>query len=102
MGRFSIAISDIAERDLRDIYRYITAELKAPASNTMDAIEEAMHSLCGMPNRNALVRDEYLAAMGYRREIVKNYSVFYRVDEKQGMVNILRVLYNRRDWQHLL
>lgn len=33
---------------------------------------------------------------------VKNYVVFYTVDEEAHMVNILRFLHGTRDWQVLL
>ena len=40
--------------------------------------------------------------MGYRKLVVKNYVVFYLIDEKNKVVEIGRILYGRRDWLSLL
>jgi len=40
--------------------------------------------------------------MGVRKLFVENYIVFYIVDEDKREVHILRILYNRREWQTLL
>ncbi|UNC93970.1 type II toxin-antitoxin system RelE/ParE family toxin [Candidatus Contubernalis alkaliaceticus] len=37
-----------------------------------------------------------------RRLIVENYIVFYMISEKDEIVMVIRILYSRRDWEHLL
>lgn len=104
MERYKVELTEPAEQDFRGVYRYIATELSAleTAFATMKALETAMRSLQELPKRNPLVRDERLAALGYRRMIAKNYSIFYRVEEKKGVVYIVRILYNRCDWQSIL
>ncbi|WP_083809940.1 type II toxin-antitoxin system RelE/ParE family toxin [Mahella australiensis] len=46
--------------------------------------------------------DERLASLGYRKLIVKNYVVFFTIDEKSKVVDIARILYARRDWLRVL
>ena len=48
------------------------------------------------------MREERLAAKGYRVLPVKNYLIFYKVNEAEKCVDIIRILYNRRDWINLL
>ena len=104
MAEYRIEGSEPAENDLRDIVRHISAQLDAPvtAEKMLDVIEEAVNSLEDMAQRYPLVIDERLAAMGYRKLTVKNYFIFFTVDEKRKIVNVERILYARRDWRGLL
>jgi plasmid stabilization system protein ParE len=55
-----------------------------------------------MPKKFALVLDDELAKRGYRSVSVKNYIIFYTINEKTETVNIISVMYNRREWTNLL
>ena len=48
------------------------------------------------------MKDERLAEKQIRKLIVKNYTVFFRVHEVTKIVEIIRVLYSKRDWSALL
>jgi addiction module RelE/StbE family toxin len=104
MNRYSVEISDPARQDIVDIVRYISAELNAQkaAQKMFDRLYEGMKNLENNPKRHTLVRDERLASKDYRTLPVKNYLVFYTVEEQTQSVNIIRVLYARRDWTALL
>ena len=104
MLMYRVDISEPAEDDLRDIIRYISSQLDAPitAMKMLETIEEALSKLSDMPERCPIVRDERLAAMGYRRLEIKNYAAFFTVNEKDKVVDVERILYARRDWASLL
>jgi len=104
MAKYRIDVSEPAENDLRDIVRYISAQLLAPmtALKMMDTLEEAITGLAVMPQKCPPVTDERLAMMGYRKLLVKNYIVFFTIDEKSKVVDVERILYARRDWHHIL
>jgi len=104
MVKYRVDISEPAENDLRDIVRYISAQLDAPitALNMMDAIEAAIGGFVDMPQKYPQVTDERLATMGYRKLLVKNYIVFFTIDEKNKVVDVERILYARRDWFRIL
>ena len=104
MEKYKVDISASAENDLRDIIRYISAQISAPESalKMMDAIEEAVSGLMDMPQRCALVTDERLASIGYRKLIIKNYIALFTIDEKNKVVDVERILYARRDWLRIL
>jgi len=102
-----VYLSDPAEHDIDEILLYISTQLLAPetAERMLDTLYEAMSSLSLMPKRYPLVDDVFLANLGYRMLTVKNYLIFYSVNEMYtGLreVNIERVLYERRDWQNIL
>jgi len=66
------------------------------------ALNKEMNSLDTMPKRFALVSDDRLAQMGIRSVPVKNYSIFYTVDEQENSVTIISVMYSKRNWANLL
>lgn len=103
MAKYRVDISEPTENDLRDIVRYISAQLSAPmtALKMMDTMEEAIARLALMPQK-CFVTDEKLAMLGYRKLPVKNYIVFFTIDEKLKVVDVERILYARRDWQRIL
>ncbi|MDF2936280.1 MAG: addiction module toxin, RelE/StbE family [Paenibacillaceae bacterium] len=104
MAKYRVDVSEPAENDLRDIVRYIASQLSAPVSalHMMVLLEEAMTDLADMPQRCPFVVDERLSQLGYRKLTVKNYVVFFSIDEKNRVVDIERILYGRRDWLRLL
>ncbi|MCL2094785.1 type II toxin-antitoxin system RelE/ParE family toxin [Candidatus Saccharibacteria bacterium] len=101
---YKLIIAKAAKLDLTDISAYITRELHAlqAALDLLDELERQMSLLKEMPKKFALVPDERLALCGIRKVSVKNYIVFYTVDDQAKTVNVVRILYGRRDWAHLL
>jgi len=101
---YQVIISEPAEIDMVAIGLYISEELHSPeaAENLLDEIDRQLLSLEQMPKRFALVSDEELASKGIRTIPVKNYLVFYFIDEYSKTVTITRVLYGRRNWVYLL
>jgi toxin ParE1/3/4 len=104
MVNYKVDVSTPAESDLNDIVRYISAQLTSPVSayHLMEIFEEAMMSLSDLPQRFPLIEDELLSLLGYRKISVKNYVVFFCVDEINKVVNVERILYGRRDWFRFL
>jgi len=102
--KYKIIIESTANHDLKDILRYFIETLKEPASakRAYSSIKKQITQLDEMPLRFPLVRDEHLAARGIRWMLSGNYTAFYITDETLREVHILRILYNRRDWQNLL
>lgn len=104
MARYRVDISESAENDLRDIVRYISAQLSAPvtALKMMETLEEAIVALSDMPSSHSLVVDDRLSSMGYRKLMVKKYIVFFTINEKEKVVDVERILYARRDWLRIV
>jgi addiction module RelE/StbE family toxin len=104
MGVYKVNVTEPAENDLRGIARYISSQLNAPttALNMVRTIREAIAKLETEALGHPLVRDDRLAAVGYRPLVIKNYIAFYIVGEKEKTVDVDRILYGRRDWVNIL
>ena len=68
----------------------------------MDEIEKHEEILGHSPNIYPFVPDEYLAENGIKYVMVKNYIMFYTINEDEKTVNVIRFLYSRRDWKYIL
>jgi len=101
---YKVTTSRRAKRNIADIGKYIATQLHAPetAREYLDNFKNQIAELNHMPKRFALVSDERLAKMGLRSAQVKNYSIFYIVEEQTQAVTVISVMYNRRDWVNLL
>jgi plasmid stabilization system protein ParE len=104
MNQYKVLLSDAAAKDLHEIFDYIALELRSAqsASRTLDLLEDAIKKLDTAPKLHSLVRDDYLASLGYRFKPVKNYNVFFLVDDHNMAVAVVRILYGRRDWSLVL
>ena len=101
---FDVIIETTASLDLYGILDYITEVLKVPesAERIYRSIKDQVLSLDEMPYRFPLVREEPFASMGVHLMPLENYNAFYIIDEQKNEVHILRILYNRREWQNIL
>ena len=104
MERYKVDVTDEAKADIRAAARYIAVELRQPdtAENLLDSFDEEITSLEKMPERYGYVHDEYLASLGIRMAMVKNYLMFYLVDRTALTVTIIRTLHGQRDWISIL
>jgi len=101
---YFVNITAIAEGEILSTVKYIADELKTPtaANNLLDEIEKHEKILEETPNIYPNVPDEYLATKGIKFVIIKNYLMFFTVDEDNEIVNVIRFLYGRRDWKNML
>lgn len=96
---FRIDYSIVARHDIREIYQYIAYHLCQPeaASRQINHIMEEIRSLEFMPMRYKLYEEEPWNSMGLRVLPVDNYLVFYLLNEANGVVNIVHIMYGGRD-----
>ena len=89
-----------AKHDVDLIVSYLTENLGAPvsAAKLLDGIEHLIKTLKTFPEAHEFVRDELLAARGYRKALVGSYLVLYLVDERHGEVVITNVVHGTRDY----
>jgi len=96
--------TSLAKDDLVCAISYIADMLKAPlaAERLLDDIEKEPAVLAENSYLFPLSHDEYIAHRGIRHAKVKNYMLFYTVNEDARTITIIRMLYARRDWLQLL
>ncbi len=104
LEEYKVIIELIAQRDLQDILHYIMDTLKEPeiAKQTYIKIKRQILTLSPMPMRYSIVQDQPYSVMGVRKLPIENYMAFYIINEQKCEVHVLRILYNRREWQNIL
>ena len=101
---YQLEFLPIARQDMTDIARYISHELYNPtaAEKLADEMIDTAERLADFPHINAIHQTIRPLKYEYRRLVVKNYIMFYWIDEKEKRVTIARVIYSRRDYEKLL
>lgn len=104
MSGYTIRYTDEALQDLRDIYDYISGELKAPgiAAAQVNRIREEIRSLDLFPKRNKAVEWEPWASRGLRQMPVDRFVVFYIINDEMKEVQIDRIVYGKRDLPNII
>jgi len=94
----------IATQDMVNIMKYISHELCNPAAAEllMHEMLESADNLMFSPYSNAIHQNIRPLKQEFRKLIVKNYIMFYWIDETEKQITIARVLYSRRDYEKLL
>lgn len=102
--KYSVYITNQAERDLCEIYEYIAFELCSPeiATKFVYKIEKRIQGLGLFPERFHLYEGKGWKQAGLRMMKVDNYIVFYTVDKIATIVTVIRVMYGGRDTDSLL
>ena len=99
MDEYKIKVTRQAKEHLELIREYIATELQAPivAKRMLELLKSEMMSLQTMPYRVKLIGEQPWCEIGFRRIRVKNYYIYFWVDENRKEVQILAVIYVRRD-----
>lgn len=99
MGEYKIKVTRQAKGHLALIREYIATELKEPivAKRMLELLKTEMMSLQTMPYRVKCIDEQPWGELGFRKIRVKNYYIYFWVDENKKEVQILAVIYLRRD-----
>lgn len=102
--KYTVKLTRQAEEQLREIVDYIRFTLQAPntASKMLDALAEEIYSLDQFPYRAPLTEEEPWHSQGVHRIAVKNFLIYFWVDEAQKNVQVTGIIYGRRDQRHQL
>ena len=68
------------------------------ASKYANMIRNEIKTLEYSPQKFAIIDDDAIKDLNIRKLIIKNYIVFYRVNENKNIVNIERILYGASNW----
>lgn len=104
MNKYKIQFSKDARKDLIDAYSYIKYNLQEPtiAKKLINKIRKEIYKLQDNPTIYAIIKDEIIKKREIRKITVNNYIVFYRVKEDGNIVEIVRIMYARRNWINIL
>ena len=102
MREYNIVFSETAENDLDDIVEYLSNFSPNIARRYYDEIMVKALSLAIMPQRCPFVQDDALRKNGYRWLFVRNYTVFFVIEEADNVVDIRAIMYSGREYTALL
>ncbi|MCI6574478.1 MAG: type II toxin-antitoxin system RelE/ParE family toxin [Actinomycetaceae bacterium] len=99
MGEYSIRITTQAREHLRLIRDYIAIELESPmaAKSILELLRKRIAALSSMPHRVKLIDEQPWRDMGFRKIRAKNYYVYFWINDDAKEVNIIAIIYVRRD-----
>lgn len=99
---YKVKVSPKAVEGLKEIKEYIEDTLKNPtaAKNTIVKIIETYENLIIFQESGIPVQKYVSYPTDYRFVLAENYSIFYRVENKDILV--VRILYSKRDFLSIL
>ena len=98
-SKYTIKLYPKAYRDLDRIYQYIYETIQMPeyAQGQLDRLEKGIFSLEEFPHRGAERKQGNYGNKGYKEIFVDNYVIIYKVRERKRQVDIITVLYVKRN-----
>lgn len=102
MKKYNIEYSKEAKEDLIRIKQYIKYNLQEPviANKLISKIRKSIKTLNDNPEIYTIIDDDVIRKLEIRKLIVDNYIGFYRI--KNNSIEIVRIMYGRRNWISLL
>lgn len=98
-GRYVVKITDYAQEQMERIFRHIAYNLQAPdtALRLLNTLETEIYSLAALPGRIALTVEEPWHSKGIHKMPVKNYIVYFWINEAVSKVVVTAVVYGRQN-----
>ena len=96
---YEYIFTESAEADIDLTFSYISDTLNNPdaASDLADELEAQLEKICKRPETGKIVENEFLKRNDVWRFLVKNYIVYYLIDDVNRQIVILRFVYSGRD-----
>lgn len=98
-NEYEVKVTRQALEQMRAIIHYISYDLMAPeaAQNLLNDLKSAIIKLAVLPKRHSLIEEEPWRSEGVRKIVVKNFLVYYWIDDENNKVQITAVIYSKRD-----
>ena len=98
---YNLFYAEEADNDLVAIYNYIANDSAERARNYLGKMESCILQLKDFPKMGSECRYKELRALGIRILPFENYLVFYVVNSKEKVVNIVRILHGSVNYRKL-
>ena len=101
---YKLSFSKIFDEDIKSVLDYIDNEYDSNIvkESLLLSIRRKAMNIKKMPYAYPLLRNKILSELGYRTIQVKNYLLFYSIDEKKNIIVLERFLHGSRDWAKLI
>mgnify|MGYP002727067627 FL=1 len=99
MNEYEVRVTRQALEQIKEIVHYISNDLMAPdaAHNLLDKMKAEITKLSSFPKKLDLIDEEPWRTEGVRKIVVKNFLIYYWVDDENNRVQVTAVIYSRRD-----
>ncbi len=96
---YDVKITEQAKAQMREIVRYFSIDLQMPDTSLrlLNTLEKGIASLAWFPNRIALTEEEPWRGYGIHKLLVKNFLVYFWIDEAARKVQVTAVVHGSRD-----
>jgi addiction module RelE/StbE family toxin len=91
--KYTIRYLELAREDVKQIKAYLSQFYPGTPAKFLRTLKERISALGDMPRMCEVYQDR----KAYRRMVVSDYLVFYKIVEEKKQVEIHRVLHGRRD-----
>jgi len=101
---YRIEFLPIAKKDIDDIIYYISHNLKniTASKKLRDLFWNALTNILEFPYGSSVYHSIAVLKHEYRSYRVKNFLMFYMINEEEKVITIVRVLYQKMDINNIL
>ncbi len=101
---YRLFITELAHQDLDNIVSYIAIQLANPkaAGEFLDEVTACYSFLKINPMMYERCQEKRLGKECYRKAVIKNYVLVYKVNEASQMISIMRFFYSAQDYAKLI
>ncbi len=101
---YKIEFLPIAKKDIDDIIYYISHNLKnvTASKKLRDLFMSSLDNILEFPYGCSLYHPIAVLKNEYRSYRVKNFLMFYTINEEESLITIVRVLYQKMDISNIL
>lgn len=99
---YKLIVLPIASVDIEGICKYISIDLANPIATNkfLEELEDTFQRIIVFPKMYPTVNNDFIKDQSLRKAIVKNYIIFYKIDDKT--IQVIRVLYSGSDYPTFL
>ena len=101
---YKLEFLPVAKKDMDNIIYYISNNLKnrTAARNMANSFIKGANSILKFPYGSSVYKLTKKLEHEYRSVKIKNFLMFYTINEKEKLVTIVRVLYQKMDINNIL
>jgi len=101
---YNLLVTELAHQDLDNIVSYIAVQLANPkaAEDFLDEVTTCYGFLKNNPMMYERCQDRRLGKEGYRKAVIKNYVLVYKINEASQTISIMRFFYCTQDYMKLI
>ena len=101
---YKIEYLEIAKNDIDDIIHYISYNLKnkKAASELIESFINEINGITIFPYGNSKYKPTKTLKYSYRKARVKNYLIFYTINENEKTITIARIIYKKRNIEKII